>query len=123
MICERGTTRKRRRQPSELKSANGSGRETHVLVERGRDRHLVDVLVKARMRAKVRADDKLGKHLVLDRVDRVLDDAEDVEPRKDGLGELDILLERDRRVVPAADRVGGGNDGTPGLKRGDDAGL
>lgn len=69
------------------------------------------------------SDDKLGEHLVLDGIDGVLDDAKDVKTRKNGLGELDVLLERNRRVVPASDWIGGGDDGAPGLKRRDDSGF
>jgi hypothetical protein len=38
-------------------------------------------------------------------------------------GEPHVLLERNHRVVPAADRVCYSDDGTACLKRGDDAGL
>lgn len=50
------------------------------------------------MRARVRADDEFGQHLVEHRIGVVLDHAEDVETREDGLGQLDVLRERDRRV-------------------------
>lgn len=62
------------------------------------------------MRALVGGDDELGEARVLDRVGVVLDDAEDVEAREDRLGEVDVLGERARAVVAAADGVGGGDD-------------
>lgn len=69
------------------------------------------------------ADDKVGQHLVDARIRLVLDDAKDVEPRQDRLGELDVLTEGNCRVVAPADRVGSSDDGAAGLQRGDDASL
>jgi hypothetical protein len=71
----------------------------------------------------VRADNKLGEHLVLNGIDGIADDAEDVETRQNRLGELDVLLEGDGRVVPAADGVGCGDNGTTSLERSNDTSL
>ena len=73
--------------------------------------------------AGVGGDDEVGEALVVSRVNGVADDAEDVEAGEDGLGELDVLAERDGAVVAAADGVGGGDDGAAGLERRDDAGF
>ena len=68
-----------------------------VGVQRRADLDLLGLL-EVGMRAGVRADDEFGQHLVEHRVGVVLDDTEDVETREDGLGQLDILRERNRRV-------------------------
>lgn len=68
------------------------------------------------MTSQMTADDELGQHLVLDGVDRVLDDAEHIETRQDGLRELNVLLEGDGRVVSSSDRVGGGENGASSLE-------
>ena len=75
------------------------------------------------MTPQMTADDKTREELVLHGVYRILDDAEHVKTGEDRLGELHILLERNRRVVPTADWVRCSDDGTACLKRGDDAGL
>lgn len=59
------------------------------------------------MATQVTADNESSEQLVLHWVDRILDDAEYVETGENGLGELDVLLEGDSRVVAASDRVGG----------------
>ena len=79
--------------------------------------------VGARVRAAVGVDHEGGEPLVLFRVNGVAYDDEDVEARKDGLGELDVLGEGDGAVVAAADGVGGGDDAAAGLQGGHDAGF
>jgi hypothetical protein len=69
------------------------------------------------------ADDKTCEELVLHGVDRILDDAKHVKAGQDRLGELHVLLERNRRVVTTADRIRCGDDGAARLKRGDNTGL
>lgn len=96
---------------------------THVCIQTRRNLNLVLDAVELWVAPKVASDDKLGEHLILDWVDRVLDNAEDVEPGENGLGELNVLLKWDRWIVSSADWVGGGDNGTPGLEGGDDAGL
>lgn len=51
-------------------------------------------------------DDKLGKLLVTEAVGSVSDDAEDVEPGEDGLGQVDILSKGARHVCRQASRAG-----------------
>src|SRR6266403_3012738 len=92
-------------------------------VECGTNIHLVARRIKLWVTPQMTADDKTGEELVLDGVYRILDDAEHVKAGQDRLGELHILLERNRRVVPTADRVRRSDDGAAGLKRGDDTGL
>jgi hypothetical protein len=85
--------------------------------------HLGGVGRGARVAARVRLDDKGREALVGDGVDLVAEDAEDVEAREDGVGELDVLREGLAGVVPPADGVGGGHHGAAGLEGRDDAGL
>ncbi|KAJ6443533.1 hypothetical protein O9K51_04712 [Purpureocillium lavendulum] len=73
--------------------------------------------------AAVRADDEARQALVLGRLDRVAHDAEDVEARQDGLGQLDVSGKGNGGVVAAAHGVGGGDDAAAGLQGRDDAGL
>lgn len=56
-------------------------------------------------------------------IHRVLDHTKDVETGQDGLGELDVLLERDRRIVASPDRVRCSDDGASSLESGDNARL
>jgi hypothetical protein len=70
-----------------------------VLVQARRDTGFVLVLVESWVRAQVGADDEASKHLVLDRVDSVLDDAEHIETRQNRLGQLDVLRKGDGLVV------------------------
>ena len=51
----------------------------------------------------------------------IADHAEDVEPREDGFGELDVLGKGDGAIVAPSDRIRGGDDGAAGLERSDDA--
>ena len=75
------------------------------------------------MQPLVRADNEFGKALVADRVDLVLDDADAVEAREDGLRKVDVLGEGDRGVVAPLDRVGGGDNSAARLQLGDNTGL
>lgn len=95
---------------------------TYVGIKRGVDGNLL-VSGKVGVGARVRADNELSQHLVLNWVNGVLDDAENVETRQDGFGELHVLLERNGRVVPSSDRVGSGDNGAARLEGGDDTGL
>ena len=71
----------------------------------------------------VRVHHKLREALILDGVDLVLDDADAVEAREDGLGELHILGEGDGGVVAALDGVGGGDHRAPRAQRRGDPSL
>lgn len=93
---------------------------THVGIEDIVDVDLVHGRVESGVAAEMAADDKLSEHLVLDGVGLVADNAEDIETRQDRLGELDVLLERDCRVVSSTNRVRGGDDGAAGLQGSDD---
>ncbi len=94
---------------------------THIRIQCCANLHLILVRVKFGVAPKMTPNDEPREQLVLDGVDRVLDHAQHVEPRQDRLRELHVLLERDRGVVAAPNRVRGGDDGTPGLQRRDDA--
>lgn len=96
---------------------------THVRIHARRHVHLVLCRVKLRVTSEMTSHDELREHLVLHRVDRVLDDAEHVETGQDRLGELDVLLKRNGRVVSTPDRVSRGDDSAPGLEGRDDTGL
>merc|ERR1719151_582170 len=56
-------------------------------------------------------------------VNRVPHNTEDVEPREDWLGEVDVLGESHAWVISSTDWVGRGNDGAPRLQLGHDARL
>ena len=45
------------------------------------------------VRVAVRLDDELREALVLDHIDAILDHADAVEAREDGLGQVDVILE------------------------------
>ena len=97
--------------------------DTYIGVQHGRHVDLVHGLFEPRMTPEMTPDDEPGEQLVLHWIDRILDHAQDVESGQDGFGEVDVLLERDRRVVPAPDRIRRGYDGTTGLQRRDDPSL
>ena len=75
------------------------------------------------VRPHVRTNHESRQSLVEDAVDRVLDDAEDIEARQDGIGQFDVVRERPGGVVPPPDRVRGRHDGAPRLQRRHDARL
>ncbi|GIX63289.1 ubiquitin fusion degradation protein 1 [Babesia caballi] len=62
-------------------------------------------------------DDVLAEQQVLVGVGHVLHDDDEVEPAQDGVGEVHVLLEGQRRLVAAEDGVGRGDDRAPGLER------
>lgn len=72
------------------------------------------------MTPQMTSDDELGQHLILDGIDSILDDAEDVESRENGLCEFDVLLEGNGGIVSTSDRICGGDDSTSSLESGDD---
>ena len=76
-----------------------------------------------RMVAHVRVGHEARQHLVLHAVDHVAHHAEYVETRQDRLAQVDVLRERERRVVAAAERIGGGQYGAARLQRGHNARL
>lgn len=63
------------------------------------------------------------KTLVFGWVDGVADDAQDVESRQDGLGQLDVLTEGYCAVVAPANRVSGSDDSAASLQSRDDTSL
>ena len=95
----------------------------YLSVKCGTNVHFIVFYIKLWMTPQMTADDKTREELILHGVYRVLDDTEHVKAGQDRLGELHVLLERDRRVVPAADRIRRGDDGAARLERGDDARL
>mmetsp|Transcript_7151 Transcript_7151/g.18603 ORF Transcript_7151/g.18603 Transcript_7151/m.18603 type:complete len:462 (-) Transcript_7151:622-2007(-) len=82
--------------------------------------HRLDVV---RVRALVRVDHEAGQRLVHHDVSCVTQDAGHVEPREDRLGELHVVGEGERRLVPPVDGVGRRNHRAARLQRGDDASL
>ena len=95
----------------------------YLSVECGTNIHLIALRIKLWMTPQMTADDKTREELVLHGVHRILDDTEHVKARQNRLGELHILLERNRRVVPTADWIRCSDDGAACLKRGDDTSL
>jgi hypothetical protein len=69
----------------------------------------------------VTRNNKSGEVFILDWIDGIPDNAEDVEPGEDGLGEVNILAECHAGVVSSSDGIGCSNDRAPGLETGDDA--
>ena len=51
------------------------------------------VLLRVGVRVAVGLDDELREALVLDHIDAILDHADAVEAREDGLGQVDVILE------------------------------
>lgn len=98
-------------------------RNPYVGIKRSGDVDLVLVGIKVGMTPQVTSDHKLGEHLIDHGIGRVLDDTEDIESRQDGLGEFDVLTERDRRIVAPSNRIRGGDDGTTGLESRHDTGF
>ncbi|RUP50979.1 hypothetical protein BC936DRAFT_136751 [Jimgerdemannia flammicorona] len=65
----------------------------------------------------------LSKQLIDILVRRIEDQKQDVEPRQQRGGKVDVLNGGDARVVPSVHRVGGGKDGSAGVEGGGDTGL
>lgn len=65
----------------------------------------------------------VDRQLYLHRVHSISDHTQDVKTRHDGLGQIHVLREGQRRVVATTDRVGSSDDSTACLERGDDASL
>lgn len=64
----------------------------------------------------MRLDHKLREPLVLRRIHRVAHHAQDVEAGQNRLRELDVLRQRDRAIVPAADGIRGGDNRAPRMQ-------
>ena len=69
------------------------------------------------------ANHKTSEQLVRNGVNRVFHHAQHVETGENRLGEFDILLERDGRVVPSSNRVSCSDDSASRLQSSDDAGF
>ena len=72
---------------------------TYISVDRSVDIDLVLVRFKLGVTPQMTPDNELSQHFVLHRVHRVLYHAQHVESRQDGLCKLDVLLERDGRLL------------------------
>lgn len=68
-------------------------------------------------------DDEGGKALVDFGVNCIAHDAENIETGEDRFSEFYILREGNGRIIAAANRVSGGNDGATGLEGSDNAGF
>jgi hypothetical protein len=95
----------------------------HIGVQASSHVHFLLLGHKVWMASCVASHDEPGQHLVEDRIDGILDHAEYVEPRQNGLGELDVLAEGDCRIVPPSNGVGCCHNGAAGLQGRHDAGL
>ena len=60
---------------------------------------------------------------ILDEIKSVPNDAQDVEPQQDRLGQIHVPAEGHAGVVSSSDGIGGGDDWAPGLEAGHDASL
>jgi len=121
MIWKQG--RRRRLVGKKEREGRDERTKTHIRIQTRRNADLIDGTIELRMRPQVTSYDELGEHLVLDRIDGILHDAEDVESRENGFREFDVLLEGNGRVVSTSDRVGSGDDGASSLEGGDDSGF
>lgn len=65
----------------------------------------------------------VDRQLYLHRVHSISDHTQDVKTRHDGLGQIHVLREGQRRIITTTDRVGSSDDSTACLERGDDASL
>ena len=71
----------------------------------------------------VEVDDEGAEVAVDFLVGLVADDIEDVETGKNGVGEVDVVVEGDLGVVAALERIGCGDDRAPRAESGHDACL
>ena len=67
------------------------------------------------------AHDEARKHLILDGINNVFDDAQDVKSTEDRLRQLHVLTEWNRWIVPATHWIGCGNNRAACLQRRNDA--
>ena len=96
---------------------------SYIGIQHSPDVHLVLGRIELRVTPQVTPHNELRKQLVLHGVRQVLDHTQHIETGQNRLRELDVLLERDRRVVAAADGVRRGDDRAPRLQRRHDARL
>ena len=94
---------------------------THISIQRRSHIHLIFLLIKAWMAPQMTPHYKPREQLVFHRINAVLHHTQYIEPRQNRLRQLDVLLKRNRRIIPASDRIRCGNDSTTCLQRRDDA--